>query len=140
MATVRSNTRRVGRKPSTLTIMTKVRELTLYIFVICEKSAQKYRLTFVNRLQNYALDAVQNIYLANKEMNAETRKDLQEKAKTTLEMIDYFACLSFEAHVILDKQYEHISLLVAESFRLMKKWQDSDLANPKLVSTLRSSI
>ncbi len=120
--------------------MTKARELTLYIFVICEKSAQKYRLTFVNRLQNYSLDVIESIYLANRQNIIEKRLEAQETAKSKLAMIDYFSALALDAHVILLKQYEHISLLVADSFRLMKKWQDSDETNINLVSTHKSSI
>lgn len=126
--------RKSGRKPSTLTVMTKVRELALYIFVICEKSAQKYRLTFVNRLQNYSLDVIENIYVANRLNVIEKRREAQEKAKTSLAMVDYFSALALDARVILLKQYEHIALLVAEAFRLMTKWQDSDIKNPHLVS------
>ena len=40
-------------------------------------------------------------------------------------MIDYFANLSFELGCITFKQYENISLFVAEELKLLKAWMNA---------------
>lgn len=131
----KTSSRRSSKRKSTLAVMTKVRELAVYIFNILENSSKKYRLTMVNRLQNYSLDVIENIYLANKSFDKDKRKYYQDEANTKLAMCDYMANLMCELHVILVDQYGHISLLIGESLKLLKAWQNSDSTNSKLVST-----
>ena len=126
------NVRKSKRKKSTLAVMTKVRDLALYIFKILENAPQKYRLTMTNRLQNYVLDAIEFIYIANREQEPSKRLVYQEKALNKLAMIDYMGSIMHDVGCILLNQYENISLQVGESIKLLKAWMN---ANTKLVST-----
>lgn len=93
--------------------MTKARELAKYIFDSCEKSPKKFRFTLCTKLENYCLNVIEYIYVADSIKDSDERIIYQDKAKRLLTMIDYFANLSFELGCITFKQYENISLLVA---------------------------
>ena len=56
---------KIMQKKSELFVVTKTKELAKYLFTITEKSPKKFRFTLVVRLQNYILDALENIYFAN---------------------------------------------------------------------------
>ncbi len=100
--------------------------------MVTEKSPKKYRYSFVNRLQNYVLDALENLYLANKYSTRPTRRTYQEEAKNLLPMLDYFSGISYEVGCILFKQYELISKNIAESLMYLNKWIKSDETNKVL--------
>ena len=55
----------MATKKSDLYVITKVKELTRYVITITEKSPKKFRFTLVARLQNYCLDSLEQIVLAN---------------------------------------------------------------------------
>lgn len=120
------------QKKSDLYVMTKTKDLAKYIITITEKSPKKFRFTLVVRLQNYILDVIENIYLANAEKDKEKRLLLQNKAKTLLSMLDYFADIAFEQDCILFKQYEQIAKQQAECLLYLNKWIAS---TTKMVST-----
>ena len=48
-----------------LVVITVVKKLGAYIIAVTEKSPKKYRGVFVNRMQNYCLDALENLLEAN---------------------------------------------------------------------------
>ena len=102
--------------------MTKTKDLAKYIITVTEKSPKKFRFTLVVRLQNYILDVIEKIYLANSLPQGEERLELQKRARTTLSMLDYFAGLAYEQECILPKQYEQISKQVAECLLYLGKW------------------
>lgn len=52
-------------KKSDLYVVTKVKELSKYVITVTEKSHKKFRFTLVTRLQNYCLDVIENLVLAN---------------------------------------------------------------------------
>ena len=52
-------------KKSDLYVITKVKELTKYVITVTEKSPKKFRFMLVTRLQNYCLDALENIVTVN---------------------------------------------------------------------------
>ncbi len=110
------------QKKNELFVMTKTKDLAKYIITITEKSPKKFRFTLIVRLQNYILDAIETIYLANMEKDISRRLELQYKAKGLLSMLDYFAQLAFEQECILFKQYEQISKMQAESLYYLGKW------------------
>ncbi len=114
------------QKKSDLFVMTKAKDLAKYIITVTEKSPKKFRFTLVVRLQNYILDVLENLYLANALPLGDERKQKQERAKTLLSMLDYFAGLSFEQECILFKQYEQISKQQAECLLYLNKWMASD--------------
>ena len=48
-----------------LSVVTKAKDLCNYLITVTEKSPKKFRFVFVNRMQNLALDIIENIYMAN---------------------------------------------------------------------------
>ena len=53
------------RKQSELTVITKARDLCSYVMTITQKIPKQFRFTFVSRLQNLALSAIENLFRAN---------------------------------------------------------------------------
>ena len=53
------------QKQSELLVITKAKDLCAYIMTITQKSPKRFRFTFVSRLQNYSLDIIENLTLAN---------------------------------------------------------------------------
>jgi hypothetical protein len=122
------------QKKNDLFVITKAKDLAKYIITITEKSPKKFRFTLIVRLQNYILDAIENLYLANSLPLGKQRKTHQEQAKTLFAMLDYFAGLAYEQECILFKQYEQISKQQAECLLYLNKWIASD-AKRTTVST-----
>ena len=123
---------RVPYNASEMTIITKAKNLVAYIFDICEKSPKKYRFTFVDRLQNYGLDIIQEIYCANEIFlkNAHSdftgRRKHQDSALTQIKLLNYMALLCYEKKCILLKQYKQIAIRSSECEILLKNWIESD--------------
>ena len=117
----------IMQKKSDLFVLTKAKDLAKYIITVTEKSPKKFRFTLVVRLQNYILDIIELLQLANLQYNINERLSLQEKAKNLLIMLDYFAGLAYEQQCILFRQYEQISKLQAECLLYLNKW----IANSK---------
>lgn len=87
------------RQESELTVITRAKELCIYILSVTDKSPKKFRFTLVSRLQNYALDIVEELYMANAiiinqkagEKELLERKEHQHKAMTRyLRHKDYY--------------------------------------------------
>lgn len=114
------------QKKSDLFVITKAKDLAKYILTVTEKSPVKFRFTLVVRLQNYILDVLEHLYLANNLPLGDERKKEQESAKTMLAMLAYFAGLAAEQKCILFKQYEQIALQQAECLLYLGKWIASD--------------
>ena len=112
--------------------MTKAKDLAKYILTVTEKSPVKYRFTLVVRLQNYILDVLENLYLANSAEIGQKRREYQETARTRLNILDYFAGLAAEQGCILFKQYEQISKQQAECLLYLNKWIASDAKRAKV--------
>ena len=110
------------QKKSDLFVMTKTKDLAAYIIKVTEKSPKMFRFTLVVRLQGYILDAIESIYLANSQRDLGKRISYQERARTQLNMLDYFSGIAFEAGCILAKQYEQISKQIAECLLYLGKW------------------
>ena len=53
------------RKQSELTAITKARDLCSYVMTITQKIPKQFSFTFVSRLQNLALSAIENLFRAN---------------------------------------------------------------------------
>lgn len=123
------------QKKSNLYVFTKAKDLAKYIITITEKSPKKYRFTLVVRIQNYILDVIENIYLANESKDIKERIARQEKAKTLLSMLDYFCQIAEEQECISFHQYEQISKQQAECLLYLKRWMAATI---KQVSTEES--
>ena len=53
------------KQHSELSVITKAKELCSYIMLVTDKSPKRFRFTLVSRMQNYALDVIENLYMAN---------------------------------------------------------------------------
>lgn len=118
---------------SELLVITKLKKLAAYVITITEKSPKKFRAVFINRMQNYCLDCLENLIEANSLRldslkNIEKRKDCQHYAYLKLKLLAYMAFLSLESQCILKKQYQQISLQVADCINLLVAWRKSDAA------------
>lgn len=55
----------MSKTQSELTVITKAKDLCGYIMMITQKSPKHFRYTFVSRMQNLALDIIENLYLTD---------------------------------------------------------------------------
>ncbi len=111
---------------SDLFVITKAKDLAKYVITITEKSPKKFRFTLVVRMQNYILEAIENLYSANSAPLGIERRKLQDKAKLQFSLLDYFAGIAYEQQCILFRQYEQISKQCAEAIMYLGKWIASD--------------
>ncbi len=122
---------KIRQGTSELLVVTKTKKLAAYVITVTEKSPKRFRAVFVNRLQNYCLDALENLIEANSlqmnnAKNIDRRKECQHTAYLKLKLLGYMAFLSLESQCILKKQYEQISLQVADCINLLVAWRKSD--------------
>lgn len=121
------------QKKSELSVITKAKDLCGYVMTVTQKSPKQFRFTFTSRLQNTALNIIENLYRANDtfvikgdRQAIDRRMDFQHKAMTELRLMGYFALLAYENKCILPKQYEQISRLSAACQNLLGAWITSD--------------
>jgi len=107
--------------------------LCSYVFTVTQKSPKHFRFTFVSRLQNLALDVVENLFRANdifvsaEDLTAQKKRlEFQRLAMTDLKLLGYIALLSMEQKCILAKQYEQIAMQLSDCENLLKAWISSD--------------
>ena len=50
---------------SELAVITKAKDLCSYVMTVTDKSPKRFRFTLVAKLQNYALNIIENLYRAN---------------------------------------------------------------------------
>lgn len=87
-----------GKNKSELTVIIKAKDLCQYITKITQKSPKQFRFTYISRLQNLAMDIIENLYRANdtfvtsqNKIYAERRLNYQHKALTDLRLLTFFA-------------------------------------------------
>ena len=121
------------RKKSELTVITKAKDLCGYVMTVTEKSPKHFRYTFVSRLQNLALDVMENLYRANDvyvhkgdDQAFARRQELQRTAMTDLKLLGYMAMLSMEQQCILPRQYEQIARQLTDCQSLLGAWMSGD--------------
>lgn len=56
---------KMATKTSELAVITKAKDLCSYIMTVTEKSLKRFRFTLVSRMQNLALDTIEQMYRAN---------------------------------------------------------------------------
>ena len=119
------------RKQSELTVITKAKDLCSYVMTVTQKSPKQFRFTFVSRLQNLALSAIENLFRANDVFVSKSdihsqkeRLSYQRSAMTDLKVLGYIALLSMEQGCILPKQYEQISRQIADCQNLLGAWMN----------------
>ena len=100
-------------KASDLLVITKTKLLCSYIFTITQKSPKQFRFSIVAKLQNYALEAIEQLYRANdmvlNSQNMMSREQCQRNAMTSFRLLGYMAELGSEQGAILPKQLEQIA-------------------------------
>ena len=121
----------VKASDSELVVITKARDICSYVLTIMAKSPKRFRFTLATKLQNYALEAAEQMYLANeiypsgehkKEM-AEQRHGHQDKAMAALKMLGWLAHLAAEQGCILQKQYETLAGMLYGCMKLLTAWK-----------------
>ncbi len=121
------------RKQSELTIITKAKDLCSYVMTVTQKSPKHFRYTFVSKLQNLSLSAIENlfraneVFVSNQDVSAQKQRlEFQRAAMTDLKILGYMALLSMEQDCILPKQYEQIARQVTDCQNLLGAWMNSD--------------
>ena len=116
-----------------LTVVTRAKDLCSYIMTVTQKCPKNFRYTYVSRLQNLAMDVIENIFRANDTFvskgDARTyniRLEFQHKALTDLKLLAYFSLLAMEQKCILPKQFEQISRMATDCQNLLGAWIVSD--------------
>ena len=116
-----------------LSVITKAKDLCSYIMTVTDKSPKRFRFTLVSRLQNYALDVIENLIMANETFvsagdigAAEERMSCQRKAMTTLKLLSYMSELAMKQQCILPKQYEQITKQIFDAENMLGAWMNSD--------------
>lgn len=122
-----------NRKQSELTVITKAKELCSYVLTITEKSPKRFRFTLTSKLQNYALNVIENLFRANEIFlvkgdpdSYKRRREYQRQAMTECRLLAYMAQLAMEQGTILPKQYEQITKKVYDVQNLLGAWMKSD--------------
>ena len=118
---------------SELAVITKAKDLCSYVMTVTDKSPKRFRFTLVAKLQNYALDIIENLYRANEVFvkagdreKSQQRIDFQHQALTELKLLGYMAQLSMEQGCILPKQYEQITKKIHDCQNMLGAWLNSD--------------
>lgn len=130
---------KIPSNASELMVITVIKKLFFYIALITEKSPKKYRVVFVNRMQNHVLDALEDLLKANFiRMNSlekkQSRENFQQDAIVKLKMVGYISMIAENVGCILPKQYKQISLQTAETINLIAAWKKSDDARWKNIN------
>ncbi len=114
-----------------LMVITVVKKLGAYVIAVTEKSPKKFRGVFVNRMQNYCLDALELLLQANftrmdSQANKMIRDQFQKEAIVKLKLLGYVAMVAQSSNCILMRQYKQISIQLAEAINLIVAWKKSD--------------
>lgn len=118
---------------SELSVITKAKDLCSYVMTVTDKSPKRFRFTLVAKLQNYALNTIENLYRANEvfvkkgdRKKAEQRAAFQHRALAELKLLGYMAQLAMEQGCILPKQYEQITKKIHDCQNMLGAWLNSD--------------
>ena len=116
-----------------LTVVMRAKDLCSYIMTVTQKCPKNFRYTYVSRLQNLAMDVIENIFRANDTFvlkgdvrTYNIRLEFQHKALTDLKLLAYFSLLAMEQKCILPKQFEQISRMATDCQNLLGAWIISD--------------
>lgn len=116
-----------------LFVITKCKDLSLYVFTVTAKSPKHFRYTLIAKMHSLCLDLIDNLYSANsvlikkgEEEKHKKRLDYQIKALNIIRMLEYTAEIAFKQQCIIKKQYMNIGKLGAECTILLNNWIASD--------------
>ncbi len=118
---------------SELSVITKAKDLCSYVMTVTDKSPKRFRFTMVSRLQNYALDVIEHLMMANEVFvsagdhdSAKDRLAHQRSAMSYLKLLGYMADLAMKQQCILPKQYEQITKQIFDAQNMLGAWMNSD--------------
>lgn len=128
---------RTGARREELQVIVRARDLASYVFDATAGSPKKFRGTFVYRLQNLALDVVEQIWRANairvedasgiaSPERLERRVNYQREALASLRLMCYLAQIAYEQSCLLMRQLKCISEQADVVSRLLVSWSTSD--------------
>jgi len=112
-----------------LGVITKVKELVSYIMDVTEKAPKQFRVVFVNRMQNLALDVMEFMVEANFsniQTESDQRKRLQKHAFVKLKVLANICYIAMKSQAIKKTHYLNISRLVEETSAMLVAWGKSD--------------
>ena len=116
-----------------LNVVVKAKELCSYLLVVTQKCPKTVRYVFTTRIQNYALDTIEQIFRANDtfvqkgdEASLRIRLAHQHKAMSNLKLLSYMAMLGRENHWLTPKQHEMITGFSSECQNSVGAWIKSD--------------
>ena len=135
----------VKASDSELAVITKARDLAGYVLNAVLKTPKIFRFTLASRLQNLALDVLEQLIRANEiyigaengktmtaEKAAETRRRIakraehQQEARCALKLLCNIAVIAKEHGAITAKQLEQITKQSSETMALAVRWEQSD--------------
>lgn len=122
---------KIPHDSSELIVITKAKKLCAYVITVTEKSPKRFRAVFINRMQNYCLDCLENLVEANSIKmdnikNKERRRECQRMAFLKLKLLGYISFLALENECILKKQYQQIAIQLSDCINLLVAWRKSD--------------
>ena len=125
--------RRMSYSEERLSVITKAKDLCSYFMTVTDKSPKRFRFTLVSRLQNYALDVIENLIMANETFvgagdmrSAAMRMSYQRTAMSRLKLFSYMSELAMKQGCILPEQYEQITKQVYDAENMLGAWMNSD--------------
>ena len=114
-------------------IITKAKDLCSDIMTVTDKSPKRFSFTLVSRLQNYALDVIENLIMANETFvsagdmrSAAMRMSYQRTAMSRLKLLSYMSELAMKQGCILPRQYEQITKQVYDAENMLGAWMNID--------------
>ena len=119
--------------PADLAVITRAKALCAYVMEATQKSPKAYRFTFTSRMQNLALDVVEQLFRANEvyvargDADALSRRHAyQHEASVSLKMLVYVAEMALSQGALTMKQYEQVSRQAFDVGNLIGGWINSD--------------
>lgn len=122
---------KISPMSSDLLVITQAKKLGAYIMAITIKSPQKFRATYISRMQNLCLESIECMYQANSiiqnSVEAKNRREaFQTNAIIKLKMLGYISLLAQNASCILLRQYKQIAIMLGDAINLCTAWRKSD--------------
>ena len=125
------------KNKSELNVITIAKDLCSYILTVTDNSPKKFRFTLTIRLQNYALDVVYYLNMANdvymriddRQLFLEAvrmRRSYQKRALAYMKQLSFLSHVAMERKCILPRQYEQISKQLFDCERHLGGWMTSD--------------
>lgn len=110
-------------KKNELIIITEIKRLIDYVFVVTQKSPKKYRYSFVTKIHNILLDIIELLYVANSiVLGDNNRLNKQKEAIVKFQLLDYMCDLAHKEKCLLFSQYENISKYINSCLKLLNAW------------------